>query len=425
MSAGMPCLVRLWLTMHLVVLVGGVAAQTVPDMPMPSAAPPAPTRPTEAARKAEQKAAQRAQEKRDADRRIAEAVAQAERERLAREKVETEKRRVEAEVAELARRTKSAEQARSVAAAAAAAAAVAAVAAAPATLSAPSAPSTVARHPHMGEPLAARQTFVDYWGQGTSRVTAPRMVVIAPAPVGGFVMGSPPEERGRDWSEKQHRVSIDYVFALSETEITFAQWNTCVADGGCDRYRSVGGAGRDQYPIVNVSWHAARAYTDWLNNRLRLDRNDPYRYRLPSEAEWEYAARAGNGGPFGFAQNKPIAPELANYDSRTSYQGGPTRDWMQGSTPVGSYPANPFGLKDMLGNVWEWVADCYDPDYHTPRDGSAHRESDLACPARVVRGGSWFFAPDALRVTKRFWSAPTYHDNKGGFRIARMLMPRS
>ena len=412
---------RLWLSVPLVWLVCGAVAQTVPDMPLPSVSAPSPTRPTDAARKAEQKAAaQRAQEKRDADRRIAEAVAQAERERQARENVETEKRRVVADLAELARQVKSAEQARSAAAAAAAAAV-----AAPATHPAPVASYAVARHPRMGVPLLARQTFVDTWGQGTTRDSAPRMVVIAPAPVGGFIMGSPPEESGRDWSEKQHRVSTNYVFALGETEVTFAQWNACVADGGCGRERNIGGMGRDQHPLVNVNWYAARAYIDWLNNRFRLARNDPYRYRLPSEAEWEYAARAGTTGPFGFAQNKPIAPDLANYDSRASYQGSPTRDWIQGSSPVGSYPANPFGLKDMLGNVWEWVADCYEPDYRTPRAGAALRDDDVACPALVVRGGSWFFVPEELRVAKRFWSAPTYHDNKGGFRIARTLMPRS
>ena len=92
--------------------------------------------------------------------------------------------------------------------------------------------------------------------------------------------------------------------------------------------------------------------------------------------------------------------------------------------PVGSYPPNLFGLRDMLGNVWEWVADCYEAQYRPPRDGSAHGENDMGCPARVVRGGSWFFAPDELRVSERFWLAPSYHDNKGGCRIARMLMPR-
>ena len=401
-----------WLAVKLLLVAGAVAAQTLPEMPRPSAPPVAPAVPGEVEKKAEKKAAaQRAQGKRDADRRIAEGVAQAERERQARAKVEADKRRLETEKAEMDRRIKSAEQARPVAV--------------PAATPAPVAPYTVARHPHLGEPLSARQTFVDSWGLGSARESAPRMVVIPPAPVGGFQMGSPSDEKARDTNEKQHRVTINYVFALGETEVTFAQWNACVADGGCGGDRGTWGPGRDQYPVVNVSWYGARAYIDWLNGRLRLARNDLYRYRLPTEAEWEYAARAGNGGPFGFAQNKNISPELANYDTRASYLGSPTRDWTQGSMPVGSYAASAFGTKDMLGNVWEWLADCYEADYdRTPRDGSAHRENDNACPSRVVRGGSWSFGPEELRTANRFWAAPANHDNRGGFRIARTLMPR-
>ena len=176
--------------------------------------------------------------------------------------------------------------------------------------------------------------------------------------------------------------------------------------------------------MVQVNWYHARAYVDWLNARLRLGRDDPYRYRLPSEAEWEYAARADTAGPFGFALNRNIAPDLANYDSRVSYLGSPTRDAVQDTKPVGSYPANPFGPKDMLGNVWEWLADCYEPDYdRTPRDGSAHRENDNHCAFRVLRGGSWYFPPQDLRSASRFWARPEYRDNRGGFRLARMLPP--
>ena len=250
------------------------------------------------------------------------------------------------------------------------------------------------------------------------------MVVIAPSAAHGFQMGSPIDESGRAADEKQHRVTIRYAFALSETEITHAHWEACMADGGCGNSRHPASWGRSQYPVVHVNWHQARAYTDWLNQRLRLARDSPYRYRLPSEAEWEYAARADSVGPFGFVHNRNIAPDLANYDTRVAYMGSPIREWNRDTRPVGSYPANPFGARDMLGNVWEWVADCYEPDYdRTPRDGSAHREYDQACPLRVVRGGSWYVTGEDLRVANRFRAPPGYRDDRGGFRIVRSLPP--
>ncbi len=455
-SPGMGRFWRHWLSFHLCLMAGAALAQTAPERPRTSVAPAAPAGPTEAEKKAEKKAAaQRADEKRAADRRIIEAQAQAERERLAREKLDTDKRiieaqaqterermtrekldadkrvveaqsqaererlarekleaetrRLEAEKADLERKLRIAEQVKPY----------------PAPGAAPiRGPTAVARHPNAGELLFAKQTFVDSWGQFTSRESAPRMVVIAPTPATGFQMGSPGDENGRDTDEKLHRVTISYAFALSETEITFAQWDACVADGGCGNTRNNSGWGRGQYPVVQVNWHHARAYADWLNQRLRLSKDHPYRYRLPTEAEWEYAARADSGGPFGFAHNRNIAPDLANYDSRVAYQGSPTREWMRDTKPVGSYPSNAFGPKDMLGNVWEWVADCYESDYdRTPRDGSAHREFDSACPLRVVRGGSWYVTPEDLRAANRFRAPPGYRDDRGGFRLARMLPP--
>ena len=387
-------------------------AQVAPERPHPDATT-APAQDPE--RKADKRsAAQKAEDKRAADRRVADVQAQAQAERLARDRLEQEKRRLESAKLDLERRLRTAELARQ---------ASAAQPLLPPVVPAAVLHTVVAHHPHRGEPLVARQTFVDSWGQSGPRESAPRMVVIPPAPPPGFLMGSPFGESGRDSNEKQHRVRIPYVFALSENEVTVAQWDACVADGGCSGARAGTLAGREQHPVVHVSWHAARAYADWLNSRFRLARDNPYRYRLPSEAEWEYAARAGNAGPFGLADNRPISPDLANYDSRASYLGSPTRDPIQDSTPVGSYPANAFGVKDMLGNAWEWLSDCYEPDYDkTPRDGSAHRENDPACAARVVRGGAWSFTPDELRAANRFWAPPAFHDNKGGFRVARTML---
>lgn len=412
-AARLPCL---WLLLGVFLLAGTAWAQTAPERPRPSTTPATPTGPTEADKIAEKRAAaQRAEEKRSADRRIAEAQAQIERERQARARLEADKRRLENEKAELDRRLK-AEQARSIPAPVAVPA--------PAVAAVQRTSNAVARHPNGGQVLAARQIFVDSWGADAAWESAPRMVVIAPAPAAGFLMGSPGEERGRDADEKQHRVGIGYAFALSETEITFAQWDACLADGGCGNSRVGAGRGRGPHPVVYVNWYQARAYADWLNARLRLANDDPYRYRLPTEAEWEYAARADSNGPFGFAHNRGISPDNANYDTRSAYQDGVTRDWVQGTRQAGSFPANAFGLKDMHGNAWEWVADCYEADYDkTPRDGSAHREYDGVCAFRVARGGSWAFIAEDLRTANRFWAPPGYRDNSSGFRLARRLAP--
>ncbi len=244
-----------------------------------------------------------------------------------------------------------------------------------------------AQRPGQPANLKAGATFTDSGGG----IIAPVMVVIPPTGPGGFMMGSPASEKG-DGDEKQHRVTLSQPFALSQKEVTWAQWEMCTSAGGCavageDKPTPQWGTG--QQPLIRVSWNQAQAYAQWLNTKLGFASTDPYRYRLPSEAEWEYAARGGNTGPYGFvdANKKPldISANLANYES--NYQGGKTRE-------VGSYPPNAFGLYDMHGNVWEWVADCSEADYDKLPDavkskGAAHRENDATCPYRVLRGGSW------------------------------------
>ena len=273
---------------------------------------------------------------------------------------------------------------------------------------------------HQPVNLKAGATFKD----SANGVESPLMVVIPPTGPGGFLMGSPEGEAGRYADEKQHRVTLSQPFALSQTEVTWAQWEVCTSAGGCavageDKPTPRWGTGRQ--PVINVSWNQASAFAQWLNSKLGFAANDPYRYRLPSEAEWEYAARGGNTGPYGFvdANKKPlnISAELANYSS--NYKGGQTRE-------VASYPANAYGLNDMHGNVWEWVADCSEPDYDKLPDavktkGAAHRENDAGCPSRVLRGGSWSNNPQNLRAAYRIRHTPTDRYNYIGFRLARML----
>jgi formylglycine-generating enzyme required for sulfatase activity len=241
----------------------------------------------------------------------------------------------------------------------------------------------------------------------------PQMVVVPPKP-DGFMMGSPPDEEGRDDDEgPQHRVTIAEPFAIGVYEVTFDEWDACVADGGCNGYRP-GDVdwGRDRRPVINVSWNDAQAYVAWLAARTGAP------YRLPSEAEWEYAARAGTTTPFHFGRT--ISTEQANYSGKDGYAGGPTGPSRRQTLPVGSFAANAFGLHDVHGNVWEWVEDCWHEDYSAagrPADGSAWTAD--GCARRVLRGGAWDFKPDHLRSAVRNRFEPELRNNSFGFRVAR------
>lgn len=242
----------------------------------------------------------------------------------------------------------------------------------------------------------------------------PKMVVV---PSGSFLMGSPEDEEGRDGDEgPQHRVTIAEPFAIGVYEVTFVEWVACVADGGCRGYQpddSVpgGGRGRGRRPVINVSWDDAQAYVDWLSNRTGET------YRLPSEAEWEYVARAGTTTPFHFGWT--ISKDRANYSDYTYRLR--LEDLSRGPLPVGSFPANDFGLHDVHGNVWEWVLDCWNDSYARigrPDNGDAWTSGD--CSGRVLRGGSWDFGPSLLRSAYRNSGNPVLR-MPVGFRVARTL----
>ncbi len=243
--------------------------------------------------------------------------------------------------------------------------------------------------------------------------TCPEMVVV---PAGSFTMGSPSFEKNRNENEgPQHRVTIRKPFAVGKHEVTFAKWDACVSDGGCGGHRPEDeGWGRGNRPVINVSWNDAQAYLRWLSRKGGAE------YRLLSEAEWEYAARAGTTTPFHFGST--ISTDQANYDGESTYGSGRKGIYRKKTVPVGSFQSNAFGLHDVHGNVYEWVADCWNGSYAgAPGDGAAWTRGE--CEKRVLRGGSWDFKPRGARSANRLRYRTDNRHNYYGFRVARTLTP--
>ena len=241
----------------------------------------------------------------------------------------------------------------------------------------------------------------------------PELVVV---PAGSFNMGSPQSEAGRFyWEGPVHRVTIERPFAVGVYEVTYAEWDACVSGGGCGGYRPKDwGWGRGNRPVISVSWPYAKAYVRWLSEKTGEA------YRLPSESEWEYAARAGTRTPF--HTGGTISTEQANYDGRGTYGSGRRGQYREGTVAVGSFGANDFGLHDVHGNVREWVEDCWNDSYlGAPADGSAWGSGD--CSGHVLRGGSWSHEPRYLRSAFRSWLDDGWWEIDAGFRVARTLTP--
>ena len=241
--------------------------------------------------------------------------------------------------------------------------------------------------------------------------SCPELVVV---PAGSYQMGSPSHEEGRDDNEGPvHRVTIGQPFAVGVYEVTFGEWEACVRGGGCNGYRPDDeGWGRGQRPVIHVNWQDAQAYVAWLS------RQTGQAYRLLSEAEWEYVARAGTTTPFHFGRT--ISTSQANYDGNYTYGGGRRGQYRGRTVPVGSSRPNAFGLYDVHGNVWEWVQDCWNANYvGAPSDGRAWETGD--CSRRVLRGGSWGNFPWNLRSAIRLGITADDRFNSLGFRIARSL----
>ena len=236
----------------------------------------------------------------------------------------------------------------------------------------------------------------------------PEMVVVR---AGEYMMGSPEGEEGRSDDEgPRHRVWIGEAFAVGKYEVTFGEWDACVADGGCGGYvPDDAGWGRGDRPVVNVSWADAKAYVAWLSEKTGKA------YRLLSEAEWEYVARAGTETRYTWGD------EVG--DNRANCGGCGSRWDKEQTAPVGSFGANGYGLHDVHGNVWEWVEDCSHPNYHgAPADGSAW-VTGVDCSKRVLRGGSWGNRPRILRSALRYRYSSGLRSYNLGFRIARTLTP--
>ncbi|MBL8424301.1 MAG: formylglycine-generating enzyme family protein [Candidatus Accumulibacter phosphatis] len=230
------------------------------------------------------------------------------------------------------------------------------------------------------------------------------MVVI---PAGRFLMGSPEGESGRSNDEgPQHEVTMAQAFVVGRYEVSFAEWDACVAAGGCRHRPNDEGWGRSRRPVVNVSWEDARTYVAWLAKKTGKG------YRMLSEAEWEYAARAGTTSTYPWG-NEP-GQGRANFAGSGSHWSG------KQTAPVGSFAANGFGLYDMIGNAWEWTQDCWNASYSgAPADGSPWLKGE--CGRRVVRGGSWYFRPVLARAAFRGRYVPGSRFSVLGFRLARTL----
>lgn len=235
------------------------------------------------------------------------------------------------------------------------------------------------------------------------------MVVV---PGGQFLIGSPEAEAGRYPDEGPQRLITIPTFAVGRSEVTFDQWEACVTRGGCvsQPHPNDEGWGRGTRPVINVSWRDAQEYVAWLS------RETGHTYRLLSEAQWEYVARAGSPASFAWGDEAPVceegAPNGANFESCSDDR----------SRPVGSFTeaVNGFGVRDMHGNVWEWVQDCYASTYtDQPADGSARE--DPRCGQRVSRGGSWGVEPRDMRAANRYRIDPAFRSLYLGFRVARSL----
>ena len=257
-----------------------------------------------------------------------------------------------------------------------------------------------------GKSLAESEELVRTWQKNPPGSVfrdcnrCPEMVVV---PAGRFRMGN---DDGSRLEQPAHDVTIDYLFAGGKFEVTFAEWDACVTDGGCTHQPDDEGWGRVTRPVINVSWNDTQEYVRWLSRETGKP------YRLLSEAEWEYVARAGSTTKYPWGND--VGTSKANCDGCGSR-------WDAKSTaPVGSFEPNAFGLFDTAGNVLEWVEDCAFFYYEgAPADGSARTNRN--CMGHIWRSGSWDLGPGAVRSTYRDGQRTGYRYYHLGFRVARTL----
>jgi formylglycine-generating enzyme required for sulfatase activity len=256
-------------------------------------------------------------------------------------------------------------------------------------------------------------SFRDALADGRPCPMCPELLV---APAGQFVMGSPAAEPERVGGETQVPVLIGKPFAVGKFAVTFDEWDACSADGGCNGYRPDDlGWGRGKLPVINVNWNDAQSYVSWLSAKTGKA------YRLLSEAEREYVARAGTTTPFWWGA--AISTDQANYNGEHAYLGGgPKGEYRKRTLPVDGFAANPWGFHQVHGNVWEWTQDCWsDSNEGNPADGGGRTAGD--CGRRTVRGGSWYNIPSWLRAARRHWYGASIRLPVISFRVARGLDP--
>jgi formylglycine-generating enzyme required for sulfatase activity len=259
-----------------------------------------------------------------------------------------------------------------------------------------------------GESLAAsplspeRERALQPKDSFTECAKCPEMVVV---PAGKFMMGRP-EDSLQPLAYPRHEVTISKPFAIGKYEVTFVEWDACVAAGGCSQV-SDNEWGRGERPVINVGWDDTQQYVAWLSGVTGKT------YRLLSEAEWEYAARAGTTTLYSFGDD---TAELDEYAWCRQNSGSKTH-------PVGQKKPNAFGLYDAHGNVWEWVQDCFLRSYEgAPTDGTAWAAAD--CTMRVARNGSSYNScDDNVDSASRMGRTPRAIDETGGFRVGRTLTP--
>ena len=225
-------------------------------------------------------------------------------------------------------------------------------------------------------------------------------MIFIPIPAGSFLMGSPSTELNRNSDEEPlHTVTLP-AFLMGKYEVTFEQWDVCIAARGCKYRPSDQGWGRNRQPVINVSWYDVEEFINWLS------RKNGKRFRLPTEAEWEYATRAGTVTPYWWGKT------LEN--ARANCHGcGSSWDNIQ-TAPVGSFPANPWGLFDTAGNVWEWLCSAYANSYDGNETRCVGKEN---VNLRSLRGGSWYNLPHWMRSANRYRELPDSRNSYTGFRI--------
>jgi uncharacterized protein (TIGR02996 family) len=265
------------------------------------------------------------------------------------------------------------------------------------------------RHP---DRAAWQARIVELLAQGVKPCVPQRSVLLADGvemvftviPPGSFLMGSPEDEEERNADERQHRVTLTRGFYLGVHQVTRVQWHAVMSRG---RRRLKGDPHR---PTEGVSWD------DCLEFCRALGEQTGQRFRLPTEAEWEYACRAGTTTPFFLGDT--ISPDQASYDGKRTYGNGRKGVSRRRSTAVGSFPPNAWGLFDLHGNLWEWCHDLYGP-YSSA--GTRDPQGGRSGTARVLRGGCWYNGPENCRSANRFRDEPRFRQDFRGCRVCLCL----